>query len=318
MIEADDLVKWYGPTLAVDHLTCRIDAGRIVGFLGPNGAGKSTTLRMLTGYVPMTSGRASVSGFDVMNQSHEARARIGYLPENNPLYGEMRVDEYLHFRGKLQGMSRSDRVARINIVTDRCGLSEIRRRLIGQLSKGNRQRVGLAQALLHDPPVLVLDEPTAGLDPTQIGHVRELIGELRGKHTIILSSHILREIEYSADEVMIISRGRIVAKGSIEELRRQARLSAPIVVEIQASADAVGNVFGQIEGVEGVTTSTDNGWCVATVSPVEGCDPREAVGRVAMKNGWVVREMRHEQASLEELYIKAVEDTDETSTSGAA
>ena len=195
MIEVQNLVKWYGSTLAVDHLNFTIPHGQIVGFLGPNGAGKSTTLRILTGYLPATTGRVSIDGHDVFNQSLAVRSKIGYLPENTPLYPEMRVEEYLHYRGQLQEMDRSTRLKRIDIVCDRCGLTAVRRRLIGQLSRGNRQRVGLAQALLHDPPVLVLDEPTAGLDPNQITHVRKLIAELRNQHTIILSTHILPEVE---------------------------------------------------------------------------------------------------------------------------
>jgi len=304
MIEVEDLVKWYGPTLAVDHLSCQIPAGQIVGFLGPNGAGKSTTLRILTGYMPMTSGRATVAGHDVLTASHAARAKIGYLPENNALYGEMRVEEFLHFRGKLQGMSRPHRVNRIGTVCDRCGLQQVRRRLIGQLSKGNRQRVGLAQALLHEPPVIILDEPTSGLDPNQISHVRDLIAELRGKHTIILSTHILREIEYSADQVIIIAKGRIVAQGTFDELRRRARLGSQIIVELQASADAVKNAFAKVEGVEKVETETSDGWCIASVTPQRDNDPREALGRVVATNSWAIRELRHEKASLEELYAE--------------
>lgn len=304
MIEVEDLVKWYGPTLAVDHLSYQIPAGQIVGFLGPNGAGKSTTLRILTGYMPMTSGRATVAGHDVLSASQEVRANIGYLPESNALYGEMRVEEFLHFRGKLQGMSRGQRIKRIGTVCDRCGLEQIRRRLIGHLSKGNRQRVGLAQALLHEPPVIILDEPTSGLDPNQISHVRNLIAELRGKHTIILSTHILREVEYSADQVIIIARGRIVAKGTFDELRKKARLGSQIIIELQANAEAVENAFGKVEGVAKVETETSNGWCTASVTPQRDADPREALGHMVATNRWAIRELRHEKASLEELYAE--------------
>jgi ABC-2 type transport system ATP-binding protein len=311
MIQLQHLVKWYGPTRAVHDLSCVIPAGRIIGFLGPNGAGKSTTLRIITGYMPPTSGRVTVDGLDVLTQSQQARTRIGYLPESNALYGEMRVEEYLHYRGKLHGMDRARRRQRINVVCEQCGLGLVRRRLIGQLSKGNRQRVGLAQALLHDPPVLILDEPTSGLDPSQISHFRQLIAELKGKHTLLLSTHILREVEASADEVIIIARGRMVAHGSIESLRQQARTDSRIMVELKASPDAVAQVFGRVEGVEQATTAARDGWCTATVTPRPGSDPREALGRVIATNGWVVREMRHEKATLEELYAEITAQQDQ-------
>ena len=220
MIETQSLVKWYGPTLAVDRVSFKIEPGEIVGFLGPNGAGKTTTIRILTGYLPPTSGTATIAGHDVLTASEQARAKLGYLPESTPLYTEMRVAEYLHYRGRLMQMDRKTRQHRIDTVCDRCGLGHAKRRVIGHLSKGNRQRVGIAQALLHEPPVLVLDEPTAGLDPNQIGEVRKLISELRGQHTILLSSHILPEVEKTADRVMIIAQGRIVADGTPEALRR--------------------------------------------------------------------------------------------------
>ncbi len=317
MIEVNDLVKWYGPVLAVDHLQFQIPAGRIIGFLGPNGAGKSTTLRILTGYLSPTSGGATIAGFDVLRQSQNARAHIGYLPENNPLYPEMRVDEYLHYRGKLHGMNRNERRQRIDVVTDRCSLEQLRRRLIGQLSKGNRQRVGLAQALLHNPPVLVLDEPTSGLDPNQITQVRSLVAELRGKHTVILSTHILREVEMSADEVIVIARGKIVAQGTIDELRQTARTGSKIIIELQADARSVSSVFAEVDGVQDVDASARDGWCTAAVTPATGADPREALGKVITTNGWTVREMRHDKASLEELYTQITAEQDVANTNAA-
>ncbi len=304
MIKVQDLVKWYGPTLAVDRVSFDVPEGQIVGFLGPNGAGKSTTLRILTGYLPATSGQAAVAGYDVLRDSLQVRSRVGYLPENNPLYPEMRVEEYLHYRGQLQGMDRAERVARIGEVCDRCGLAEIRRRTIGRLSRGNRQRVGLAQALLHDPPLLILDEPTAGLDPTQIGHFRELIGELRGKHTIILSSHILPEIEKTADRVIIIAGGRIVADGAVDELRAGASAGGGLRIEVRSAAPAVSDAFGSVAGVEGVQASMDDGWCVAVVTAKQDCDVREPLAEVIAAKGWPVREMRYERASLEEFFVQ--------------
>ncbi len=304
MIDAQNLVKWYGPTLAVDDLSFNIPRGQIVGFLGPNGAGKSTTLRMLTGFLPPTAGRISVDGLDVLADSQAVRAKIGYLPENTPLYPEMRIDEYLHYRGRLYRMDRYARVQRIDEVCDRCGLSVVRRRLIGQLSRGNKQRVGLAGALLHDPPVLILDEPTAGLDPNQITHVRRLIEELRGKHTILLSTHILPEVEKIADKVMIIAGGKIVAQGSPDELRSAVASDARILVEVKADAAKVSQAFGGVDGVKEVETSMRDGWCRAVVTPKDGCDTREALGGAALSSGWLIREMRHESASLEQYFIQ--------------
>ncbi|MCE9589051.1 MAG: ABC transporter ATP-binding protein [Planctomycetes bacterium] len=304
MIEVQNLVKWYGPTLAVDDISFSIPKGQIVGFLGPNGAGKTTTLRMLTGFLPPTSGTARIDGSDVLTQADAARGKIGYLPESTPLYLEMRVEEFLHYRGKLQHMTRQERRARIDIVCERCGLSHIRRRLIGQLSKGNRQRVGLAQALLHDPPVLILDEPTAGLDPNQIGEVRKLISELRGKHTVLLSTHILPEVEKTADSVVIIAGGRIVARGTPDELRRKVSSGSRVLVELQAEPAAVSAAFGAVPGVTLVDAVTHEGWCRATVTPAQGLDVREALGRAALQNSWPVREMRHEIATLEQYFIQ--------------
>lgn len=297
MIEVQNLSKWYGPTRAIDHLNFTIPAGQIVGFLGPNGAGKTTTLRILTGYLPPTSGRATIAGHDVLTQSEDARGKIGYLPENTPLYPEMRVEEYLHYRGKLQQMSRDDRLRRIDIVCERCGLAAVRRRLIGQLSKGNKQRVGLAQALLHDPPVLILDEPTAGLDPNQIAEFRKLLAELRGQHTIVLSTHILSEIERTADRALIIARGQILFDEKIAHEQR-------IVLEARASAEAVRRVIAQMNEVAAVEVSARDGWSRALVTPKAGGDLRDQLGQLALSNHWPVRELSHETASLEKHFAQ--------------
>ena len=307
MIHVQELVKWYGPTLAVDHISFDLEPGMVVGFLGPNGAGKSTTLRILTGYIPPTSGRASIAGYDVFRQSEQARRQVGYLPESNPLYPEMRVEEYLHFRGKLQGMDRVTRRARLDVVCDRCGLAAVRRRLIGQLSRGNRQRVGLAQALLHDPPVLILDEPTAGLDPNQINHFRELLRELRGKHTILLSTHILPEVEKCADRVLIIAAGGIVAQGTPDELRRKVSAGARLLLEIKASPEALHRVLDQAPGVASVETSMHEDWCRAIVVPRDSRDVRDELARIVAANAWPVREMRYETGSLEQFFVQITE-----------
>jgi ABC-2 type transport system ATP-binding protein len=304
MIQVQDLVKWYGPTLAVDRVSFQIAPGQVVGFLGPNGAGKSTALRILTGYIPPTSGSASVAGHDVFRESELARRQIGYLPESNPLYPEMRVEEYLQFRGKLQGMDRAVRRTGIDRVCERCGLAAVRRRLIGQLSRGNKQRVGLAQALLHDPPVLILDEPTAGLDPNQITQFRELLAELRGKHTILLSTHILPEIEKCADRVLIIAGGRIVAQGTPDELRRRVSSEAGLRIEVLAKPEAVRQAFSQVPGVAGVEVAAVGDWCRAVVRPQDGREVRDELGRLIAARGWPVREMRYETVSLEQFFIQ--------------
>jgi ABC-2 type transport system ATP-binding protein len=219
MITVENLTKYYGDYAAVRDVSFTVERGQVVGFLGPNGAGKSTTMRILTGYLTATSGKASIDGKDVFWDPIEARRRIGYLPESCPLYTEMRVEEYLRFRGGLKGMSRSEIKSRMGFVIDRCWLRDVRRQLIGTLSKGYRQRVGLADSLLANPPVLILDEPTVGLDPTQIRETRKLIKELGKQHTVLLSTHILSEVEMTCDTVIIIYQGQLTVKGSLEGVR---------------------------------------------------------------------------------------------------
>jgi ABC-2 type transport system ATP-binding protein len=221
MIHVENLTKFYGDYAAVRNVSFEVEKGQVVGFLGPNGAGKSTTMRILTGYLNATSGKASIDGKDVFWDPIAARRRIGYLPESNPLYAEMRVDEYLRFRGGLKGMGRRDVSKRLAYVQDRCWLRDVRRQLIGTLSKGYRQRVGLADALIANPPVLILDEPTVGLDPTQIRETRKLIKELGSEHTILLSTHVLHEVEMTCDSVIIIYQGKVAGKGSLDSLRRK-------------------------------------------------------------------------------------------------
>jgi|SRR5436190_1900307 len=221
MIVVQNLTKYYGEYPAVRNVSFEVPRGRVVGFLGPNGAGKSTTMRIIAGYLTATGGKATIDGRDVFWDPIEARKRIGYMPENCPLYGEMRVDEYLKFRGGLKGLSSGDRRKRLAYVLERCWLTDVKRQLIGTLSKGYRQRVGLADALLADPPVLILDEPTAGLDPTQIRETRKLIRELGSQHTMLLSTHILHEVEMACDSVIIINQGQVIADGSLEGVRKE-------------------------------------------------------------------------------------------------
>ncbi len=311
MIEARQLVKRFGPTLAVDDLSFAIPEGQIVGFLGPNGAGKTTAIRMLTGFIPPTAGGGEVAGADILRQSRALRRKIGYLPENTPLYPEMRVEEFLHFRGRLYGMPREDRRKRIAALIERCGLQLIHRRVIGALSRGNRQRVGLAAAIFHQPPVLFLDEPTAGLDPNQIQEVRKLLADLRGRHTIVVSSHILPEIEKTADRIILIARGRILADDAIDALRTRLRGDSALRIEAKAPADELRRTLMKVEAVRDVQTDMLDGWCRATIHTREGRDLRETVAATLAANNWPCRELKYDHASLEAFFVKITAEQDQ-------
>lgn len=309
VISVSQLTKAYGNVLAVDQISFEVEKGQIVGFLGPNGAGKSTTLRMLTCYIPPTSGGATVNGFDIFHQSEQVRQNLGYLPENVPLYLEMRVDEYLDFRGRLRGMDREARKRRIDYVIDRCWLGPVRRRVIGHLSKGYRQRVGLADSLLHNPAVLILDEPTVGLDPAQIRETRKLIKDLGGQHTLLLSTHILPEVEAVCDRAIVIAGGRIVAQGSPDELRASRRMQARVLVECRGPAEQVKNALARVSGVGKVELVNGehrpgDGYVTAAIRPQEQRDVREEVARTVIQNGWPLREVRLEHATLEEFFVQ--------------
>ncbi len=308
VISVSQLSKAYGNVMAVDNVSFEVGKGQIVGFLGPNGAGKSTTLRMLTCYIPPTSGGATLNGFDIFHQSEQVRQSLGYLPESTPLYGEMRVEEYLHFRGRLRGMSRSQRNERIEYVVKKCWLGDFRRRVIGHLSKGMRQRVGLADALLHSPAVLILDEPTVGLDPTQVMEHRNLLKELAGEHTILLSTHILREVEAICDRAIFIRQGRIVAQGTLDELRTSRRIQSRVLVECRGPAEQVKNILSRVSGVSTVELLNgqphNDGYVSAAIRSQESRDVREEVARTVIQNGWPLREIRLEQGSLEEFFVE--------------
>lgn len=306
MIEIRNLTKRYGSFLAVDGISFDVDEGEIVGFLGPNGAGKTSTLRILTCYHPATSGTARVGGFDVFTQSMEVRRLIGYLPESAPLYPEMRVREYLHFRSKLHGMDRAARSAAVDRTTEQCWLGAFIDRPIGQLSKGMRQRVGLADALLHDPKVLVLDEPTIGLDPTQIRETRKLIRELGKRHTILLSSHILSEVEQVCTKIVIIAAGKLVAQGTPEELRQQVSAGSRLIAEVRGPEEGVRQAVKKLAGVASVELSQSGGWCRLAISTVDAQDVREPLAKLLHDNGWGVRELRREVASLEDFFVKVI------------
>src|ERR1700676_2632525 len=232
MITVKELTKRYAHTIAVDRISFEVQRGQIVGFLGPNGAGKTTTMRMLTCFLTPTSGTATVAGFDILEHPLEVKKRIGYLPETPPIYPEMRIAEYLSFVGQLKGLSGSDLRARVDYACERCAVADVRNKIIGKLSKGYRQRVGLAQAIIHNPDVLILDEPTAGLDPKQINETRDLIKSLAGDHTIILSTHILPEVEQTCEQVIIISKGKLIATDSVSNLQKRASGAESVIVEV--------------------------------------------------------------------------------------
>lgn len=304
MIRVTNLSKRYGSLLAVDNISFEIERGGVVGFLGPNGAGKTTTIRILSCYHPATSGTASVAGFDVFRDSMEVRRRVGYLPESTPLYPEMRVREYLQFRGKLRGLSRDERLTAIRRATERCWLGDFIDRPIGQLSKGMKQRVGLADALIHDPEVLILDEPTIGLDPAQIREMRNLIKELGQQHTVLLSSHILPEVEQVCDRTIIIASGKIVASGSPQELRDRFSASRRVVAEMRGPLGEVESGARGLDGVERVEASTSNGWVRLAIDAKGDHDVREDLYRLTTQKGWALRELRREGATLEDFFVQ--------------
>ncbi len=306
MIEVKELTKYYGNLLAIDKISFHIEKGQIVGFLGPNGAGKTTTIRILTCFMPASSGQASIAGFDVFEQSLEVRQRIGYLPESVPMYNEMRAKEYLDFRGRLRGLDKDKLRQRIGYVTERCWLEDVIDRPIGQLSKGYRQRLGLADALLHDPDVLILDEPTVGLDPTQIRATRQLIKELGERHTILLSSHILHEVEAICDRTIIISAGKVVASGSPDELRQQIQEESRIIVELKGDKGQIESALNTLDVVKSVQVISANGYIRLAVESEGKQDIREQISQLAMRNKWTIREMRLEVASLEDFFVRVV------------
>lgn len=303
MIEAHELTRRYGPTTAVDGISFSVGEGEILGILGPNGAGKTTTLRMITGFLPPTSGRVTVAGHDLLEEPRAARRDVGYLPENIALYREMRVEEYLAYRAKLQGL---DRVTARRVIADtleRCLIADVRRQVIGTLSKGYRQRVGLAQAILHRPRVLVLDEPTVGLDPKQIIAIRELIRELGRERTLLLSTHILPEVELLCDRVLIIDRGRIVGEGSPEELRTRLHGYALLRIELDGAPAEAAWALQDVPGVASVRAHPGlPGSLLVEGEP--GADPRRDVFRTVVDRGWVLLAMEQERASLEDVFIR--------------
>lgn len=308
LVEADNLSRYYGNNLAVDGVSFRIDRGEIVGLLGPNGAGKSTTMRMLTCFLPPSSGTARIADSDVIENPTEVRRQVGYMPENNPLYEQMRCREYLTFRAELKGVARRTRRRRIEECMELCGVRDVRDQIIGTLSKGYHQRVGLADALLGDPDVLILDEPTIGLDPNQIRQTRATIAALSDRHTILLSTHILGEVEAICQRALIIDEGRIVADDTVENLSEKT-LQAAIETELKADPGAVRRALQALEDAEEVRVDAQGEWCACTIVPQGGRDIREEVFELALREGWPLRELTLRRATLEDVFHRVtVED----------
>jgi ABC-2 type transport system ATP-binding protein len=302
MIHVSHLTKYYGDYAAVEDVSFDVPAGKVVGFLGPNGAGKSTTMRILTGYLTATSGTATIAGYDVFWDSVEVRRRIGYMAEDCPLYGEMRVAEYLKFRAGIKGLHGAERRSRVDYVMGRCWVSDVGRQIIGTLSKGYRQRVGLADALLTSPPVLILDEPTAGLDPTQIRSTRTLIRELGQEHTILLSTHILSEVEVTCDSVIIINKGRVAAADTLDALARKAGEGACLAVTVQGAVDA--DAVRALPGVSSLAAEQQDGlWKLRLTTPDMGLLAPSVAG-LAAQRGWELRELRQDRPTLEDLFVQ--------------
>jgi ABC-2 type transport system ATP-binding protein len=310
MIKVEGLTKRYARTVAVDDISFEVEKGQIVGFLGPNGAGKTTTMRVLTCFLPPTAGTANVAGFDVLEQPLEVKKRIGYLPETPPLYPDMEVAEYLTFVGRLKGLANVDVPKRVSEVCDRCAIADVKTKIIGKLSKGYRQRVGLAQAILHNPDVLVLDEPTSGLDPKQIIETRELIRSLAGDHTIILSTHILSEVEHSCERVIIINQGRLVAQDTVVNLTNRLRGSESVAVEVGAATGDLNHaeVRQRLEQVTGVSRvvlkDTKDKRCSFEVESLQGRSIRAEVARAVVTAGWDLNELRPVGFSLEDIFLQ--------------
>ena len=326
MIKVTELTKKYARNVAVDHISFEVQKGEIIGFLGPNGAGKTTTMRMLTCFLPPSAGSATVAGFDVLEQPLEVKKRIGYLPETPPLYPEMDTTEYLTFVGKLKGLSGSELRGRIDYVCERCAITDVRHKLLGRLSKGYRQRVGLAQAIIHNPDVLILDEPTAGLDPKQINETRDLIKGLAGDHTIILSTHILPEVEQTCQKVMIINRGKLVATDSVQNLQSRARGAESVLVEVAGrngnlESATVQRRLEQIAGVSRVIFK--DGQQNRNTFEVESQKGflRGDLARAVVEAGWDLNELRPTAMSLEEIFLQLTGEeagqTDKVAAKGA-
>jgi ABC-2 type transport system ATP-binding protein len=310
LIEVQDLTKTFGERTAVDHISFAVNKGEILGFLGPNGAGKTTTMRMLTSFMPATSGTARIAGFDVFDDSLEVRRHIGYLPENPPVYPDMTVESYLDFVARIKGVPSEKRAQRVTDALEKTNITDKRNELIKRLSRGYKQRVGLAQALVHDPDVIILDEPTVGLDPKQIIEVRHLIKNLAGNHTIVLSTHILPEVSMTCDRVVIINKGKIAAVDTPQNLTSQLKGGQRIRVEVQASEQPLREVLAQIPGASHVQIESAplTGHVLATIEAAEGKDIRSAIAARIVEKGWPLFELKGVSLSLEDIFLELTTD----------
>jgi len=304
MIEVRNLTKVYPGAVAVDDVSFTVSKGEIVGFLGPNGAGKSTTMKILTCFIPPTSGAATVAGFDVVRQSLEVRRRVGYLPENNPLYPEMRAEEYLGFRATLHGLRGAGRSAAVGRAIEKCRLGDVRHRIVGQLSKGFRQRLGLADAIVHDPEIVILDEPTIGLDPNQVRHVREVIRELGQERTVILSTHVLSEVEKMCGRVLIINRGRLVADGTPGEIINRLTATGRIRLDLRGAPAGAREALQRIPGVQGVVENVRGNDRTYLIDAKDGAPIQPEIFRRVAEARWDVLELAPERVSLEDAFVE--------------
>jgi len=335
MIKVEGLTKRYARNIAVDHISFQVDKGQIVGFLGPNGAGKTTTMRILTCFMPPTDGTAEVAGFDVLESPMEVKRRIGYLPESPPVYPDMEVIEYLEFVARIKGLPKASIAKRIDEVMEKCAITDVRKKEIGKLSKGYRQRVGLSQAILHNPDVLVLDEPTSGLDPHQILETRELIKGLSGDHTIILSTHILSEVEATCERVIIIAKGKLVATDTVENLTSRLHGAQMVAIEVGPRESAVSTeaaagdaqaflslVEHKLEKVSGVSRvlhkETKDHRARLTIESQQGQEIRPELARAVIESGWNLNELRAVGVSLEEIFLQLTSDQKPPEVTGEA
>jgi ABC-2 type transport system ATP-binding protein len=304
MIEVSNLTKRYAGHTAISNLSFTVGGGEIVGLLGPNGAGKSTTMRILSCFLPASSGTARVAGFDVFSQADDVRRRIGYMPENNPLHSEMRVREYLKFRARLKGLGLRGSRERVDVVLQQCGLTDVQKKIIGTLSKGYRQRVGLADALVHEPELIILDEPTIGLDPNQIRSVRQLIKELGRHHTVLISTHILPEVEMTCNRVLIMRSGKILVSDTSENLQKQMS-DGQIIAEIAAPLEGLRNCWEEMAEVEHFDISPADGeFFRCALTPSDGQDLRAQIFSAVTTRGWTMRELSRRRQSLEDIYMR--------------
>ncbi len=309
MIRVENVTKKYGDLVAVDHISFEVERGEILGFLGPNGAGKTTTMRILTGYIPPTDGRVLVGDYDITEEPLMAKRQIGYLPENPPLYGEMSVIDYLNFVADIRGVDPDLKDYRIGEVMERCGVTEVRDRLIGNLSRGYRQRIGIAQALVHKPPLLILDEPTQGLDPKQIIEIRELINELAGHHTVIISTHILPEVTMTCTRVVIINKGKIVLEESMERLSKSQEGRGRLLLRLGHTG---GEIVERLSSVAGVSSVTEEYPGIFIVQADDsGPDVRGVLARTVVANGWELLELRPMRMTLEDVFLRAISEDEQ-------